>query len=582
MISQLQPTQCRLILLPDDILFFLANYLIPAEEQNKKIFSFSQDWRNFMNTSKEHFTTWKKQSQVISLNWNYADRFLRTSKIRERILSTINNSQTQLDLNFPFPQWETLRPRTTKLRFTKGSVQVRKLILDDWAIVSCDVICSELYLQTQNRFETLPLHSNLVIIDASKHYFAELVANDLLVCSSLKRLSLFCRNLHNYHVVSSLTNLQKLALKNCHSVTDMTCFGNIPTLSLYRCPNCEVASLQNVHELELRSCESIEDVFVLKDFHCLKLGGCENVSDVSALGNVHYLDLSSCQNIVDVSALGNVHSLILNDCDKVLDLSALNNVYYLEFQYFKGNDVSGLKNVVHLDLFNSQNISDISMLKTVVFLNIHSYPKITSLSGLDNLKDLVFSTIKPFQGETILFQLRKAVLFSCVDENEIYLESGWVRNVRDLEFHGRMGPSIFFAFGWTSDLFSLTTSLTLENCQNFSCFSLPCLNCLKLRNCKFGREIFSLEDDPRNPNPSPIHRVEIENCSKLLKIEVSRKVFNMKVVNCRRLCYFEVKSQIAHLKIEGSPSLRGIAGYSNLVSAVINESSQVFEIDWQE
>jgi hypothetical protein len=96
MTSVIPPKWYSVTGLPEEILLFLANYLFPTEEQNKKVFSFSQDWRNLINTSKEYFGEWKKQSQVIILHWNYADRFLRSSVFRERILSTVSESHKQI------------------------------------------------------------------------------------------------------------------------------------------------------------------------------------------------------------------------------------------------------------------------------------------------------------------------------------------------------------------------------------------------------------------------------------------------------------------------------------------------------
>jgi hypothetical protein len=409
MTSLLQPTKCCLIFLPEEILLFLANYLIPTEDQNKKVFSFSQDWRNFMNTSKEYFGEGKIQSQVISLQWIYADRFLRSSKFRERILSTINDSEKQIDLVFTASKYEPPNPENIKLHLKESYAPVRKIILNDKAFVSCSVKCSELYVRHGHRFEHYILHSSLVFIDAGNSYFDHISAEHFLVCSSLHTLSLHCRYLHDYR------KLKRVKLKDCKSITDVSCFRNVQSLSLISCPNLEFdTTLQNLDDLEVRDCNSIEDISVFRNIHRLKIE-VYRVTDVSVLQNVHYLDLGYCFNIVDVSALGNVHSLILNDCELVLDLSALNNVYSLEYHNFHGSDVSGLKNVVHLDLFNSQNISNISMLKTVVFLNIHSCPKIASLSGLNNLKELVCNFATPFITELVMLQLRKTVLYSGSD-----------------------------------------------------------------------------------------------------------------------------------------------------------------------
>jgi hypothetical protein len=44
-----------IVCIPQDLLYFVANYLLIREQQNKLIFKFSRDWRNFMNTSKQYF-----------------------------------------------------------------------------------------------------------------------------------------------------------------------------------------------------------------------------------------------------------------------------------------------------------------------------------------------------------------------------------------------------------------------------------------------------------------------------------------------------------------------------------------------
>jgi hypothetical protein len=67
--------KCYLALLPGDILrLLLPNYFLPSEDQNKTIFCFSRDWRNFMNTQKD-FQIWKKLSQLIILKFPLADMF---------------------------------------------------------------------------------------------------------------------------------------------------------------------------------------------------------------------------------------------------------------------------------------------------------------------------------------------------------------------------------------------------------------------------------------------------------------------------------------------------------------------------
>jgi hypothetical protein len=51
----------RLIFLSRDIFGFVANYFLNDDEQNKIIFRFPYDWRNFMNTNKGYWAMEKRK-----------------------------------------------------------------------------------------------------------------------------------------------------------------------------------------------------------------------------------------------------------------------------------------------------------------------------------------------------------------------------------------------------------------------------------------------------------------------------------------------------------------------------------------
>jgi hypothetical protein len=86
------------LFLPQDILCTVANYLLPISEQNKRLFHYSYDWRNFMNSSKEYFGKWKKESQIIVLTDSDAKRFRDLKGFRERIYRCVENPRFQLDI----------------------------------------------------------------------------------------------------------------------------------------------------------------------------------------------------------------------------------------------------------------------------------------------------------------------------------------------------------------------------------------------------------------------------------------------------------------------------------------------------
>jgi hypothetical protein len=87
-----------LLKLPQDILRWVGTFFHQSRLENEKIFEFSWDWRSFMNTSKEHFHRWKKESQFITITPDHSRDFLTIAAFRERIINSVENSRNQLEL----------------------------------------------------------------------------------------------------------------------------------------------------------------------------------------------------------------------------------------------------------------------------------------------------------------------------------------------------------------------------------------------------------------------------------------------------------------------------------------------------
>jgi hypothetical protein len=81
-----------LLSLPQDILRLIANYFKTVEDQDKQIFQFPLDWRNFLDTSKEYFKQWKKESQLIDLSSDYADKFYQSKTFRKNKIGCKSSS----------------------------------------------------------------------------------------------------------------------------------------------------------------------------------------------------------------------------------------------------------------------------------------------------------------------------------------------------------------------------------------------------------------------------------------------------------------------------------------------------------
>jgi hypothetical protein len=91
---------CPINILPHELLRLIANYLLNVENQDKFVFQFSHDWRNFMNSKKAYFGRWKKESQLIVLDSPLVETFYSSSTVRERVLQYVENPVKQLELYF--------------------------------------------------------------------------------------------------------------------------------------------------------------------------------------------------------------------------------------------------------------------------------------------------------------------------------------------------------------------------------------------------------------------------------------------------------------------------------------------------
>jgi hypothetical protein len=163
----------------------------------------------------------------------------------------------------------------------------------------------------------------------------------------------------------------------------VSCFSQLPQ-------QIDLSPMKNIEKgyFEMPKCINYHTLANLK---CLQISNCETITDVSCFRNIPNLALDHCSGIIDVSSLRNVHTLNLSGCDGVLDLSSLEWVYSLTFHEFQGTDLSGLKNVAFLDISRSRNVADVTMLRTLISLKIRLCSKIESLSGLSKLKALFVS-----------------------------------------------------------------------------------------------------------------------------------------------------------------------------------------------
>jgi hypothetical protein len=545
-------TAMSIICIPQDLLYFVANFFLAREDQNKLIFKFSRDWRNFLNTSKHYFAEWKRKSQVVLLQGLYADIFVTYQRFRERIFRSLENPAKQLELHYH--HYNIVRgKRAIDLGNVKG---LKKLMITNCDISNFPYVSEEICVDSckTNKHSQSPPTRRFTARGSG--FFIE---GSIISWVKLTEEVFFTNLNQNYPWFAHLQG--SISISDSPLITDVSCFKNVKSLHFYNCSNItDVSNLGNVYELSLQ--------------HCI------GVTDVSALGKVYHLDLTGCINITDVSALGNVHTLYLCECTEVTDVSALKNVK--ELVGFEGDDVSGLQNVEKLSVPQSF-VTDISMLKKLKELNINRC-EVSEFQGLNNLRILEIGgsaddsvEVQPFvinSGEEV-FEILTALHTNDLFVSDTRLSAS---GSSVLSFHHLPNLTRWTLCGCIFTEFSSSLAklreLRIGECECESLFlELPCLAELSIDRC---RETTSVEISGKNGcNKSPLSSVTISGCYSLIDIVITRRISVLKILDCKKSSRLTVdrKSQINHLKIEDCPNIH-ISAFAPIVCLSGDEKSE--------
>jgi hypothetical protein len=497
--------RCFLYYLPPEILRLLANYFLKDEDQNKKIFWFSRDWRNFLNTNRQHFAKWKKESQLIVLHLPLASKFYSSSEVRERVAQYIENPREQIEIFLTYQHYEHY---STSINL--GSINNLKRI----SISSSHVSSTPSLKVGRVDFVECSLE-NVSLMDYSNvphvHYedtrFS--TALDFSVFKELEQGLFIVKSCINYHCLRDLKCLQ---ISHCLSITDVSCFSNIPILTLSHCPNItDVSSLSKCRELDLT--------------------GNTGITDVSALGNVYSLKLNRCEDVADVSSLNNVHTLGLSHCPRITDISGLNSVVIL--------DISR-SSAISADFTNLQFLKELKMKthKTKSLQSLRSLRKL-ELSGNILWKAVLNSSFLVIAklSELVMKRIDRETAPAPTTMDPEYIQA--ILHIPNLTLKD---CSFFQEFPYIDCL----RSLTLSGCENLT--SLPCLPALGYLTISSCVRLHTLNILGRADVKYPIYQLKVGLCESLRRISFQRKVFDCSVSG-ENLNTLEVLEQIDYLKI---------------------------------
>jgi hypothetical protein len=459
------------------------------------------------------------------LTFPYSETFYNSEQFRGRILHFIENPRMQLDLifnRFSRDPDNSMKKNTVQLDLQR----LRKIsVSGDGFPVSCQVIpfpnldVGEISLRGI-KIKDLTYFSNVKNV-----CFSSGEKIDFALLQHIEKGIFRATKCANY---DSLCNLQSLEISHCDTITDVSCFANIPDLNLT---------------------------------------SCDNINDVSPLSRVHTLDLSWCRGITDVSPLRNVHILILDFCFNITDISGLENVYSLSFRKFQGKNVSGLRNVVVLDIADAENVSNISALHSVRVLVITGCLKIKKLAGLTSLKALTIDNgNKITSGNETFQQLVKLDITIQVEDEEPRKAKLW-EDFDMLTTLSNLKHLVVTGFTTLTEFPSMENLVSLElcDCKWLSTLifpALPLLESLTISQCHALESVhllgdavlkFSLEKFVLDFNPA------------MTRVQIDRRVSRCTIVDSSELKVIELHQQIGYLRCPLENGLERIVNQSWVV-----------------
>jgi hypothetical protein len=454
-----------------------------------------------MNTSKRYYGEWKRQSQKIVLK--SANKFRASSKFRERIGQIVADPHNQLELHISSHTCNVFKRVDLGSLFKRFGAVVPGSIHFEY----CKLInLTSFPPMSKISFRCCRIEGNDKRLDVAR-------------LGILEEASFISMDPENYHLLS---HLKSVSISCTDSITDVSCFRNVPTL---------------------------------------KLSSCQKVSDVSSLENVVDLSLSFCAGLANISGLAKLQVLKLESCRTVKDLSALKYLRELHLVRFEGNDLSHLPKLVKLILFDCQYVKDITMLKNLKQMQVSYCDRLQRFHGLDNLKDLcigdaftettrlivvtgtrVFSNLRSLKALGMKFSDEEENSESNLEDETTPFNLSWnhIRNVRYLTLYKCKLDEF-------PESFTHLHSLTICRCRDFTFLpALPHLGYLEIEECAKlkqlqlsgsggGRGGEGDEKKEGSFKEVPLYSVKIIQCTGLTEIHVFRKVCHLIVENCEKL-----------------------------------------------
>ncbi len=331
-------------------------YNLPDEILKQiQFFSTCDDYHYFLNTSKQYFSRWKKQSIYFTLNSSRSVQYINDLIFRQLLLNKVENGWKQISVIFQNQEGDTLPSQYLLYKPIVASIpadipihRIRSAEKKEDAIWA-----------SQNSFNRTELVECIEFSDAK-----------IPPIPKVKELCLYdCNQLTD---VSNLSHLEQLRIIGSSQLEDLSPLRNIPKIEFSKLSKACDFSMFNCNTqsyLSIASCEQIANIKSFQMIRKLKLSDCPTITDISCLYGIYDLTLWSLPKVEDISGLGGHHRINLILGDKVAGYECLYNI-------------------PHVSL--SANLTDISMLRNAKTVKLTGFKQLEDVSPLANVKEVSF------------------------------------------------------------------------------------------------------------------------------------------------------------------------------------------------
>lgn len=463
----------------------------------------NDDYRCFMNASKEYFTVVKRQTIYFSLNAEMSSKYLMSDHFQQLLLSKVENGWKQIRVNFPF---------------------------DIPAVPS-----------------NLPLHKIVSKLGS--------IGDHRLVGLNVE----IVHGVQEVRQVPKIPQIRGLKLYRCKELQDLSNLSHLSSLSIIHGQIVrEIKPLENIEELWLEGCPMVKDYSMLNGSKqkTLYLKTCPNLTNVMNFAGIRNLTLSCCDNLEDVSPLRGIYDLSLLECSKVRDIRGLGDHYRLRLRFLHEN-LLGYESLLHIphvslaccdisdlqvlqyaktvNLWSCNHFTDVRPLKKAEVVVLERCYGVANLSELGNIPELHLTAWDLKKSEATKLKNKSLVLREVQGSHFKVLT-----NIRHLTVYS-MKTFTRAMNERKSQNFQHLQSLRIEACEKLTHVNgLGDIPLIKVISCKALTDISGLG---RN------REVEITKCDALINVSSLATVPIVTIVCCKNVYDLTSLANVPRLKV---------------------------------